>query len=987
MSVTNEIVKFIAGIELDPQDKEAFTRALKESNEICATLRHEIAETEKEIEKLSKAGKNDSEAFKQLNRQLEITKSKLQGSSKEANKYASILGINSMSYNQLKNHAAKLRKELNSLHKESDPEIWEKYNDELVATERRMKEVKAGADQGGNAFSRLKEIIGKNKGVLMAFAASGKLVLAIFKQMTEQSQAWGDKWDLVQAQVSAGWKQLIANIGQGKNVIKASVAEAMRAAKEAQQVFDELFERNNSLLLEESSTQIEINKLMTIIKDPSKSDKERAAAIEKVLELENSLAQRKSEIYSDERAQYLSLLSLRTQLNSHELELIIDKYNENRDIIKQAEEYNKLLQERDNLESAQKWSKVAAAGSPVAAKASGAIDYSAEKSKIDLKLFQMEYAFPNVEEWARYLRQYALGNDEIVNNYVQATLKLNKAEEERTDGMERMAERRGRLQNQMASAMQEANDKALSEAIENTETAARVELNNLKEQLLRKEITTEEFNAKSEEIELRRLEKLKEINKRFGKDISTIDGEILDKRLSMQEKGLHVSSGIAPAVDRSSLPSIAPVETPKLPQQAASASKGLAFTMPQSLGDTLETEVAALELLYERGLIAETTYQQKRVSLRLKYNKENIDLEKTLLQQSFDGIHALYVTGVIEEEEYLDRKTDATEKYLQRTNDEQLVSFQNEMSSLEGLHQAKLISEEEYLQQRNDLIVQYVGEGVRMEQTLWEKGAEGCLQGSLMMLNAMSQMVGSIKEAELATLDAQMQKELQAAGDNVDKRAEIEERYEAQKLETQKKYADVELGISIAQAIAQGALAVIQCFSQLGPIAGAIFAAITAATTAAQIAVMVQQRNALKNASPAGSSGGSTTTRKVNGYSEGGYTGDGGRLEVAGVVHRGEYVVPQPEMRDPYVASMVANIESIRRRRTSSNSLPGFAEGGYTSNASSVGRTDDLLTDILRAVEKQNQRPIKTFVALTDLNAKQSLQSRVNKRSSLRRNP
>lgn len=455
----------------------------------------------------------------------------------------------------------------------------------------------------------------------------------------------------------------------------------------------------------------------------------------------------------------------------------------------------------------------------------------------------------------------------------------------------------------------------------------------------------------------------------------------------MQEKGLHVSPGIATAVDRSSLPSVSPVETPKLPQQAATASKGLAYTMPQSLGDSLEAEVAALELLYERGLIAETTYQQKRVSLRLKYNKENIDLEKTLLQQSFDGIHALYVTGVIEEEEYLDRKTDATEKYLQRTNEEQLVSFQNEMSSLEGLHQAKLISEEEYLQQRNDLIVQYVGEGVRREQTLWEKGAEGCLQGSLMMLNAMSQMVGSIKEAELATLDAQMQKELQAAGDNVDKRAEIEERYEAQKLETQKKYADVELGISIAQAIAQGALAVIQCFSQLGPIAGAIFAAITAATTAAQIAVMVQQRNALKNASPAGSSGGSTTTRKVNGYSEGGYTGDGGRLEVAGVVHRGEYVVPQPEMRDPYVASMVANIESIRRRRTSSNSLPGFAEGGYTSNASSVGRTDDLLTDILRAVEKQNQRPIKTFVALTDLNAKQSLQSRVNKRSSLRRNP
>lgn len=103
MSVTNEIVKFIAGIELDPKDKEAFTKALKESNDICAAFRQEIAETEKEIEKLAKAGKKDSDEFKKLNSQLEITKSKLQSSSKEANKYASILGINSMSYNQLRN--------------------------------------------------------------------------------------------------------------------------------------------------------------------------------------------------------------------------------------------------------------------------------------------------------------------------------------------------------------------------------------------------------------------------------------------------------------------------------------------------------------------------------------------------------------------------------------------------------------------------------------------------------------------------------------------------------------------------------------------------------------------------------------------------------------------------------------------------------------------------------------------------------------------
>lgn len=50
MSITNEIVKFIAEIELDPKDKDAFTKALKESNDIYAAFRREIAETEKELD-------------------------------------------------------------------------------------------------------------------------------------------------------------------------------------------------------------------------------------------------------------------------------------------------------------------------------------------------------------------------------------------------------------------------------------------------------------------------------------------------------------------------------------------------------------------------------------------------------------------------------------------------------------------------------------------------------------------------------------------------------------------------------------------------------------------------------------------------------------------------------------------------------------------------------------------------------------------------
>lgn len=332
-------------------------------------------------------------------------------------------------------------------------------------------------------------------------------------------------------------------------------------------------------------------------------------------------------------------------------------------------------------------------------------------------------------------------------------------------------------------------------------------------------------------------------------------------------------------------------------------------------------------------------------------------------------------------------------------------TFETEMTALNILHESKMISEEEFLKAKSALLKKYNKEDVETEQTLWEQGAQGKLQATQMMLDAMGQAVSSAKDAELATLDAQMQAELAAAGDNADKRAEIEAKYEAKKLDVQKKYADVELGINIAQALAQGALAVIQTWAQLGPIAGSIMAAVVAATTAAQIAVMVQQRNAIKNStvSSAPSSSSSTTSistpsispstpstpdtpagttyiRKLNGYSEGGYTGSGGRLEVAGVVHRGEYVVPQPEMRDPAVLAMVASIESRRRRRTSANALPGFAEGGYTGDS----KTEQILTDILRAIENNNDNPVPAYVVLSEYEAKKDLCERIRRAATLR---
>lgn len=89
-------------------------------------------------------------------------------------------------------------------------------------------------------------------------------------------------------------------------------------------------------------------------------------------------------------------------------------------------------------------------------------------------------------------------------------------------------------------------------------------------------------------------------------------------------------------------------------------------------------------------------------------------------------------------------------------------------------------------------------------------------------------------------------------------------------------------------------------------------------------------------------------------------------------------------MSDPSVASMVAAIESRRRRRTSSNALPGYAEGGYAGVPGQSSNTDRILSNILAAVVRKQEQPAKAYVVLSELQAQQDLMDDLLRESSLR---
>ena len=694
MAIENEIVRFIAEMELDPQDQAKFTEGLKDSEKRCEALRDSIEATNKKLTELRLKGKENTNEFKNLETQLKADTQALKETSKEAQRYSAALGINQMSIKQLQQHAKSLRSIISGLHKEADPQLWDRYQAELGATNARLKELKNGTEQTEGGFKALFGNLtqGITVGNLWSQALTGAfgLLKKGLSDAVSQTMVWQDKWEMFTTKMTAGWNQFIANISQGKNVIKASIAEAIAAAEEAKLLMDELFERQNALSIQEKQTQIEINRLQSIVRDTSRPEQERLDAIEQILVKENELADLKRDIAAQEETAAVKNLSARTKLSREELRSTIDKYNEDRKWFQLGEEYNDLLNQREKTEKSISRinMQIAMSEYPV-----NGLEYAlqqAEDSLRDLQTRIKEAGTPQVEEYARFIRQYNLGNDELVMSYVNARLKMLQADEELSLAQATMATRRGRLVNQMNSADKAAADHAYSDAKASAEASYREHLNSLKQSLLDREITQEEYNARSQEAETARLEKLKQINLQYGKDIAEIDGQILDARLKAQ----------TPARDTSSW-----------------------------LHDDLDPETF-MQTLREKGGVAKT--------------------------QTSGGIATAGPSEEISESQKL---------------------MDMELGLLDTLHEQKLISEEEYLARRTALAQKYNEESQQTELESWE----GKLQVANNMLSLMEGAVNASREAEYASLDAWKEKELAAAGDNAEKREQIEAEYEAKK--------------------------------------------------------------------------------------------------------------------------------------------------------------------------------------------------------------
>ena len=922
MALKNEIVKFIADIQLDPQQAASYQKNLADCEKSASALRKSIAETTEKMDQMRAAGQESTSAYQALKKSLDADTKALKEASKNADKYAEALGINSMSLSQLQKHAKLVRTALANTHKEANPKVWQKYNDELKKTEARISEIKAGGAKTGSTLKGLGASIagGFTVGTLAvkAMGAAVNVAKKAFDTFTTATQTWSDKWNIATEMAKAGWQQLIANIGQGTNVMKASIWDAMEAAREAAELRDELFERNNSYKLMEADARVYINTQMEIANNSANDANARLKALDNVMAKEEELAKKKQELAEQEMTASMAILKNDTHMNDDEIQFIIDKYEENRNLLKQAKEYNDLLEEQDRIRNSMQY-----ANNPMIVQANATALQEVQE--------QLQGWNDSVIEAARLARQYNLSNDEHVKAYVDAKLAMKQADEELTAASATQARKRGTLQKQIDADEKAARDKAYQDKINAAQDAYNKEMISLKQQLSRKEITESEFNVRSQAAEISMLNAKIAINQAYGKDVTDLQTKIVDKQLATQ----------------------------RTLQQLFQKNNAEFQSMMQKMNAEAESEA---EKLIET-LIAET---EAEVDALIDSLPEDVDIAKKISR--------------------LAEKNNSTEPAsksgkMAKAQD----NYQAELADLESMHELMLISEEEFLARKKQLNEEYSKTVAEISLKTWQDSLNVANQ----FLDAAGNMVSSLRDAELNTLDAQMQAELTAAGDNAEERERIEAEYEQKKLDTKKKYADVDMVIQIAKTISAGALAVMQSFAQLGPIAGGVMAGLISVTTAAEVASIIAQRNAIKNSSvsSAGSSSGSSSvvkTRAVTGYADGGYTGDGGRYEPAGIVHRGEYVVAAPELRDPSVAREVARIERKRLGRMAGRkAAPGYADGGYVGDGS--GASDaGMLQQIYSLLKGYIDQTPMSYVVLSQLEAKQDYQKRVKSKISLK---
>lgn len=491
-------------------------------------------------------------------------------------------------------------------------------------------------------------------------------------------------------------------------------------------------------------------------------------------------------------------------------------------------------------------------------------------------------------------------------------------------------------------------------------------------------LSKEKYDEKMLQKQEQYLQKLKELMERYGMDTSDIEKRIADNTVKTeQEKNKRIIEAATKARD----------EELKLIDMEEKA--------------TLD----ALEREWKAGHIGTAEYERKRKAMTESFANMRLHVEK-IFAHAVEGLNQEIVQKAGEAVKKAEKAlTDAQKKHIDdlKAHLQDLGGIMQQTADLMGDTLGGQVTAS--LTKSMDAVNDFMAKSSH-DATDYVNMIGGVMQG---MMQGVQQMMTATFELETASLEAEKQKQLTIAGDNAEEREKVELEYAQKELDLKKKQADSQAAMDTANLWINTAVGVAGAWAtsmaQFGvwgiPVAAAL-TTLLLATAGIEQAQIIKNRDAIKNQTleSSGSAGGAsapTTSYTIKpeyqqastraGYSDGGYTGDGGVLEPAGVVHRGEYVVSQAEMRNPRVVPMVRAIEGERQRRKSGTGTRGkmsgssFADGGLTASDGT-----DRLLQVVQALADEvldiKRTPLRAQVNYQEFKDTDSKMTRLKKMAS-----
>lgn len=410
-------------------------------------------------------------------------------------------------------------------------------------------------------------------------------------------------------------------------------------------------------------------------------------------------------------------------------------------------------------------------------------------------------------------------------------------------------------------------------------------------------------------------------------------------------------------------------------------------------------------------------YYQAALNMAKQNGEDTAQLEKAYKDIQAQ-IQKEYIT---KQKELLDEQDDKKKQARQALGFDQQSEYDRQLQQLKQALDNQYITQQEY------------------EQKVQQLKKESFMKQAEYYTNLFSNAVTSLQNAEMANVDAKYDAEIKAAEGNTALQEKLEKKKANEKLKIQKKYADVNFAMQVAQIISNTAVSIMKAYSELGPIAGSVAAALMGVTGAAQLAVANAERQKVKRMTLNGSASGTSSagSRVASGRESGGRIdvereqdgkhfnaeyapGKRGYVDhptvIVGEGPRGrskEWVASNAALENPTIAPLINLMDAAQRAgqirtfdmskylmamqgralggsiaRQSARISPETASGGadfYVRTQESAhrdagnttsGRNNDELLELLRELKRDG---IRSFVSLSDLDAKQELRNQARK--------